>query len=114
MQAGADAARVRLSLPCGPVDVLCDPVRDRPGGRAPGGCNALQYSAACEPVDVGLVVADGRARVIVTDRGPGIPPTRSSASSSASRARGPAADDDGGAGLGLHLARSLATAMAAT
>lgn len=35
--------------------------------------NAIRYSPAGEPIEVGLIIADGLARIIMRDHGPGVP-----------------------------------------
>ena len=110
-QIGADAARVRVSVPQGLVQVTCDGART---AQVLGHLvsNALKFSADGALVDVELAVADGRALVSVTDRGRGIPADQvDRVFEKFSRLEDPLRMTTGGAGLGLYLARSLATAM---
>lgn len=77
--------------------------------------NAAKFSAADTSVSVGVSVREGRARVTVTDRGPGIPEQLrarlftkfSPGDSSDSRGRG-------GTGLGLAIAKALVEQMGGT
>jgi signal transduction histidine kinase len=77
--------------------------------------NALKYSAAGTPVDVRLGVTDGRASVEVADVGRGIPADQlERVFDKFHRVEDPMRMTTGGTGLGLYIARELATAMGAT
>jgi signal transduction histidine kinase len=65
-----------------------------------------------DPVDLALTTSDGRALLTVTDRGRGIPADQvERVFERFSRLEDPLRMTTGGAGLGLYLARHLATAM---
>ena len=108
---GDDGERLRLDLPDEPVVLGCDPVRTvQVVGNLVG--NALKYSAPGTPVDVRLVVADGTARVEVTDQGRGIPADQlERVFEKFHRVEDPMRMTTGGTGLGLYIARQLTTAM---
>jgi signal transduction histidine kinase len=77
--------------------------------------NALKYSAAGSPVDVRLNVQDGQATVDVADVGRGIPADQlERVFDKFHRVEDPMRMTTGGTGLGLYIARELATAMGAT
>ena len=110
-QAGADPARLRVCVPSGPLVATCDPVRT---GQLLAHLldNALKYSPPQEAVDVHLEASDGQAVLTVTDRGRGIPADQvERVFEKFSRLEDPLRMTTGGAGLGLYLARHLATAM---
>ena len=108
---GAEGDRVRLALPEAPVQVACDPVRVVQVMTNLIG-NALKYSTAGAPVDVHLVVDGARALVAVTDRGRGIPADQlERVFEKFHRVEDPLRMTTGGTGLGLYIARHLATAM---
>jgi len=108
---GDDGERLRLDLPDEPVVLGCDPVRTvQVVGNLVG--NALKYSAPGTPVDVRLVVADGTARVEVSDQGRGIPADQlERVFEKFHRVEDPMRMTTGGTGLGLYIARQLTTAM---
>ena len=108
-----DAARERLhlALPDHAVEVACDPVRVVQVLTNLVG-NALKYSPATAEVVVALGVEAGRAVVTVTDRGRGIPADQlERVFDKFHRVEDPLRMTTGGTGLGLYIARSLATAM---
>ena len=111
---GADGDRVRLALPADPVDVQCDPVRVIQVLTNLIG-NALKYSPAGSPVDVALVVDGDLARVDVIDAGRGIPADQlERVFEKFHRVEDPMRMTTGGTGLGLYIARQLASAMGGT
>lgn len=111
---GMDGPRVTTHLPEGPVEVSCDPVRVIQVLTNMVG-NALKYSAPGTPVDVRLSVADGRAIVEVEDRGRGIPADQlEKVFDKFHRVEDPMRMTTGGTGLGLYIARQLASAMGGT
>ena len=108
---GTDSERVRLDLPDGTATVACDPVRVVQVLTNLVG-NALKYSADGTPVDVVLTVADGTASVRVSDHGRGIPADQlERVFEKFHRVEDPLRMTTGGTGLGLYIARHLATAM---
>ena len=108
---GADGERVRLALPEQTVLVACDPVRVVQVLTNLVG-NALKYSPAGAPVDVRVAVDGTRAVVEVTDRGRGIPADQlERVFEKFHRVEDPLRMTTGGTGLGLYIARHLATAM---
>ena len=111
---GADGERVRLSLPADPVPVTCDPMRVIQVLTNLIG-NALKYSSPGTPVDVRLVTDDGTAYVEVADHGRGIPADQlERVFEKFHRVEDPMRMTTGGTGLGLYIARQLATAMGGT
>ncbi|MCW2606130.1 MAG: domain S-box protein, partial [Frankiales bacterium] len=111
---GLDGERVTLHLPDAPVLVGCDPVRVIQVLTNLVG-NALKYSTPGSPVDVALGVLDGVARVEVTDRGRGIPADQlERVFDKFHRVEDPMRMTTGGTGLGLYIARQLASAMGGT
>ncbi|MFM5915967.1 MAG: sensor histidine kinase [Novosphingobium sp.] len=70
--------------------------------------NALKYGADDQPVTVAVTAQDGKARLVVTDRGPGIPPhhlphlTRRFYRTDPGRSRA-----SGGTGLGLAIVKHI-------
>ncbi|TAL13981.1 MAG: PAS domain-containing protein [Frankiales bacterium] len=111
---GADGERVRLSLPVDPVPVTCDPMRVIQVLTNLIG-NALKYSAPDTPVDVRLVTEAGAAHVDVADHGRGIPADQlERVFEKFHRVEDPMRMTTGGTGLGLYIARQLATAMGGT
>ncbi len=111
---GMDGDRVTVSLPDGPVDVACDPVRVIQVLTNLVG-NALKYSTPGSPVDVRLHVVDGVARVEVTDVGRGIPADQlERVFEKFHRVEDPMRMTTGGTGLGLYIARQLTDAMGGT
>jgi PAS domain S-box-containing protein len=108
---GADGSRVRLALPSDPVRVTCDPMRVIQVLTNLIG-NALKYSPADSPVQVRLVVDGGQAYVDVVDSGRGIPADQlERVFEKFHRVEDPMRMTTGGTGLGLYIARQLATAM---
>lgn len=71
--------------------------------------NAIRYSPAGSQVWVRLEDADGRARVIVADQGPGLSPEDQARVFEKFERLG--RSGDGGSGLGLYISRRLARAM---
>jgi PAS domain S-box-containing protein len=95
-EALADASRVRQVL-----DALLD--------------NACRYSPSDAPVEVELDQTDDDVRIRVCDHGPGIPREHHErVFERFTRLEDPLTMRTGGVGLGLFLARQLATAMAGT
>ncbi|MCW2777903.1 MAG: domain S-box protein [Frankiales bacterium] len=110
---GADGERVTAVLPDGPVQVACDPVRVIQVLTNLVG-NALKYSTPGTPVQVRLVVdgGGGLAQVEVSDSGRGIPADQvERVFEKFHRVEDPMRMTTGGTGLGLYIARQLATAM---
>ena len=107
----ADRGRLRLHLPETPVDVTCDV------GRAVqiiGNLlsNALKYSDDGSTVDVTVSAHDGQAALSVADNGRGIPNDQlEPIFDKFHRVENPLRMTTGGTGLGLYVARQLATAM---
>ena len=100
-----EAERLRLELPAA-VTASCDADLV---GIAIGNLiqNALKYSHASTPVTVCLTQDQGRARIDITDHGPGIPEAeRERVFEKFYRSH--AAARTPGAGLGLYLAREIA------
>ena len=111
---GADGSRVRLALPAEPVSVTCDPVRVIQVLTNLIG-NALKYSPAGSPVEVRLDVEGHRAVVDVADHGRGIPADQlERVFDKFHRVEDPMRMTTGGTGLGLYIARQLASAMGGT
>ena len=110
---GDEGHRVHLSLPEEAVHADCDPMRVVQVLTNLVG-NALKYSAAGSRVDVRLRVADGAAVVEVEDRGRGIPVDQlERVFDKFHRVEDSMRMTTGGTGLGLYIARELATAMGA-
>jgi signal transduction histidine kinase len=77
--------------------------------------NALKYSPPGSPVEVSLVVDSGRAYVDVADHGRGIPADQlERVFEKFHRVEDPMRMTTGGTGLGLYIARQLASAMGGT
>src|SRR3954471_16466201 len=111
---GTEGERIELALPDEPVHVGCDAMRVVQV-LSNLVSNALKYSAAGTPVDVRLNVVDGQATVDVTDIGRGIPADQlERVFDKFHRVEDPMRMTTGGTGLGLYIARELATAMGAT
>ena len=72
--------------------------------------NALRYGPQGEAITLGTTCADGVARLIVADRGPGIPPEEREHIFERFH-RGRAAGPESGFGLGLAIGRELAERM---
>jgi signal transduction histidine kinase len=108
---GTEGERVSVLLPEGPVPVSCDPVRVIQVLTNLVG-NALKYSTPGTPVRVRLVVRDGTAQVEVQDSGRGIPADQlERVFDKFHRVEDPMRMTTSGTGLGLYIARQLATAM---
>ena len=108
---GDDNTRVRVQVPDEPVVVACDPVRVIQVLTNMVG-NALKYSDAGSPVAVRLRLEGHRALVEVEDQGRGIPADHlEKVFDKFHRVEDPLLMTTGGTGLGLYIARSLATAM---
>ena len=111
---GTDGGRVTLMLPADPVHVTCDPMRVIQVLTNLIG-NALKYSPAESPVQVQLVVDGERAYVDVVDAGRGIPADQlERVFEKFHRVEDPMRMTTGGTGLGLYIARQLASAMGGT
>lgn len=111
---GDQGDRVRITVPDERVEVACDPVRVIQVLTNMVG-NALKYSAAGTPVSVRLRVEGLRAVVEVGDRGRGIPADQlEKVFEKFHRVEDPMLMTTGGTGLGLYIARQLATAMGGT
>jgi PAS domain S-box-containing protein len=115
-RAAGDAAdeRVVAELPDAPVVAVCDAVRV---GQVLGHLlsNALKFSPAEAPVLVTMRAADGHAVVEVSDQGRGIPEDQlERVFDKFHRVEDSLVMTTGGSGLGLYLARQLATAMKGT
>lgn len=111
---GADGERIELMLAEPPVHVGCDPMRvvQVVSNLV---SNALKYSAAATPVTVRLTVSAATAVVEVADQGRGIPADQlEQVFDKFHRVEDPMRMTTGGTGLGLYIARELATAMGAT
>jgi PAS domain S-box-containing protein len=109
---GDQGERVTITVPDERVEVACDPIRVIQVLTNMVG-NALKYSA--KPVDVRLRVDGLRAVVEVEDRGRGIPADQlEKVFEKFHRVEDPMLMTTGGTGLGLYIARELATAMAGT
>ncbi|WP_306828005.1 sensor histidine kinase [Catenuloplanes nepalensis] len=107
---GADG-RIVTHLPGEPVQVRCDAGRTiQVVGNLVS--NALKYSPSAERVEVRLCVRDERALVEVVDRGRGIPADQlTKVFEKFHRVEDPMTMSTGGTGLGLFIARRLASAM---
>ena len=111
---GTEGERIELELPGSPVQVACDPMRvvQVVSNLV---SNALKYSAAGSPVEVGLSVLAGTATVEVTDHGRGIPADHlEKVFTKFHRVEDPMRMTTSGTGLGLYIARELSQAMGAT
>jgi signal transduction histidine kinase len=104
--------RLEVRLPAHPVPVSCDDVRAVQCLANLIG-NAEKYSAAGTPIIVELFDDPGsKARVVVTDRGRGIPAGElDRIFERFHRVEDPFTMSTGGSGLGLFIARELARAM---
>ena len=108
---GDESARLSIDVPTTPVLVDCDPVRVIQV-LTNLVSNALKYSAAGSPVVVRLRVSGTRAVVEVQDSGRGIPADQvDKVFDKFHRVEDPMLMTTGGTGLGLYIARELATAM---
>jgi PAS domain S-box-containing protein len=108
---GLDGSRLTLVLPPQPVPVACDPVRVIQVLTNLIG-NALKYSPAGAPVQVQLGVDGTQAYVDVRDHGRGIPADQlERIFDKFHRVEDPMRMTTGGTGLGLYIARQLASAM---
>ena len=108
---GDENDRVSVQVPDEPVHVACDPVRVIQVLTNMVG-NALKYSATGTPVAVRLRVQGNRALVEVEDQGRGIPADQlEKVFDKFHRVEDPMLMTTGGTGLGLYIARQLATAM---
>jgi PAS domain S-box-containing protein len=111
---GTDGERIELALPDEAVHVGCDPMRVVQV-LSNLVSNALKYSEAGTQVDVRLTVDAGTALVEVADRGRGIPADQlERVFDKFHRVEDSMRMTTGGTGLGLYIARELATAMGAT
>ena len=111
---GEDGIRIVTALPETAVDVACDPMRAVQVLSNLVG-NALKYSTAPSLVSVHLVETEGFATVEVHDRGRGIPADQlERVFEKFHRVEDPMRMTTGGTGLGLYIARELATAMNGT
>jgi two-component system CheB/CheR fusion protein len=104
----APGRRIDLAAPEGPVPVVAD--ADRVAQVVAGLLdNALRFSASDAPVSIAIVIADGVARVAVTDRGVGIAPERASRLFTRfGWGLGEATQHAVGLGLGLYVGREIA------
>ncbi|MCA1711686.1 MAG: PAS domain-containing protein [Actinobacteria bacterium] len=110
---GDDGTRLVVHLPAEPVHVACDGMRAVQVLTNLVG-NALKYSAAGSPVEVRVTEAVGVARVEVADHGRGIPADQlERVFDKFHRVEDSMRMTTGGTGLGLYIARELATAMGA-
>jgi PAS domain S-box-containing protein len=111
---GTDGERIELAVPDEPVHVGCDPMRVVQV-LSNLVSNALKYSPAGSQVDVRLTVGAGTAIVEVADSGRGIPVDQlERVFDKFHRVEDPMRMTTSGTGLGLYIARELATAMGAT
>jgi len=112
VQASADAAKVPLHVAPEPpdVDLYCD-ARQMRSAIVNLLDNAIKYSSAGSPVEVGACVRDDRVAIIVRDHGIGIPSRDLERIFErfyrVDRAR---SRDTGGTGLGLSIIRHVAQA----
>lgn len=105
------AGRLALDPPATPVSVLCDSTRvvQIVSNLV---ANALKYSGAGRPVEVAVDRIGDFGRVVVTDRGPGIPADQLDlVFEKFHRVEDPMVMSTSGTGLGLFIARQLAHAM---
>ena len=108
---GVDAERVRLSLPTTAIEVACDPMRVIQVLTNLIG-NALKYSSPGSHVEVLLGRDEDQAYVDVVDEGRGIPADQlERIFEKFHRVEDPMRMTTGGTGLGLYIARQLASAM---
>jgi PAS domain S-box-containing protein len=108
---GTEGSRLQLDLPDGPAPVTCDPMRVIQVLTNLIG-NALKYDPSGSPVTVRLVNDTEQAHVEVTDQGRGIPADQlEQVFEKFHRVEDPMRMTTGGTGLGLYIARQLATAM---
>ena len=71
--------------------------------------NAIRYSPEGTGIEIDVAVADRRARLWVSDQGPGMDPAQQAAIFNKFERLG--RSGDGGSGLGLYISRRLARAM---
>jgi two-component system sensor histidine kinase KdpD len=71
--------------------------------------NALKYTPAGSPIEIGAALADGTLRIEVADRGPGLPPGREEGVFEKFY-RGRREGDPSGVGLGLSICRGIVEA----
>ena len=103
-----------MAVPDGPVAAAVDPLRTVQVLTNLIG-NALKYSAPGTPVEVHLHVDHAHAHVDVLDRGRGIPADQlERVFEKFHRVEDPMRMTTGGTGLGLYIARQLASAMGGT
>ena len=108
---GDQSSRLTVDVPAGALLVDCDPVRVIQVVTNLVS-NALKYSAPGSPVVVRLRQVGGRAVVEVQDSGRGIPADQvDKVFDKFHRVEDPMLMTTGGTGLGLYIARELATAM---
>ncbi|MCW2598338.1 MAG: domain S-box protein [Frankiales bacterium] len=111
---GDQGERVTITVPDERVEVACDPVRVIQVLTNMVG-NALKYSPLGTPVAVRLRIDGLRAVVDVEDQGRGIPADQlEKVFEKFHRVEDPMLMTTGGTGLGLYIARQLATAMGGT
>lgn len=109
-----DAPRLALDLPDRPVPVACDPLRVVQIVTNLVS-NALKYSGADRPVDVGVSVGPAGAAITVADQGRGIPADQiDRIFEKFHRVEDPMLMTTSGTGLGLFIARQLAVGMGGT
>jgi signal transduction histidine kinase len=73
--------------------------------------NALKYSPADSPVEIGVAMIGDEAVISVTDHGPGIQAPEADRVFDRFYRAGAARREVGGTGLGLYIARQLVEAM---
>ncbi len=111
---GEDGKRIDAELPDIPIAVACDPMRAVQVLSNLVG-NALKYSTPPSPVHVRMICADDTVTIEVHDQGRGIPADQlDRVFDKFHRVEDPMRMTTGGTGLGLYIARELATAMGGT
>jgi two-component system sensor histidine kinase KdpD len=71
--------------------------------------NAIKYTPAGSPIEIGVSLTDGRVLVEVADRGPGLPPGHETRVFEKFY-RGPVVGTAGGVGIGLTICRGIVEA----